>query len=91
METITQIYEQTSAPFLAVIIGVTLLVWFAPAIVAVFLNPKHAKLIAIACVPAGLSIIAWSAVMVWAVTGKVVDKYKGKITENKEEPAPISK
>lgn len=79
METITQIFEQASGPFLALIIAITLLIWFAPAIVAVFLNPKHAKLIAIACIPAGLSLIAWSAVMVWAVTGKVVDKYKGKV------------
>jgi uncharacterized membrane protein len=79
METITQIYEQTSAPFLILIVSICLLVWFAPAIVAVFLNPKHAKLIAIACIPAGFSFIAWGAVMVWAVTGKVVDKYKDKV------------
>lgn len=87
MEMITQLYEQTSAPFLAIIVTLSLLVWFAPAIVAVFLNPKHAKLIAIACVPAGLSFIAWGALMVWAVTGKVVDKYKSKVSVNKEATA----
>ena len=50
-------------------------VWFLPVILALFFNRKQVKLIAIACVPAGLSVIAWSAVLMWAVTGKAVEKY----------------
>jgi len=46
---------------------------------AMFFNPKHVKYIALACIPAGISFIAWSGVMVWAVTGKVFDKYRTKV------------
>lgn len=61
---------------MAIIGAAMLVVWFLPAMLALFFNRKHFKLILIACVPAGLSLIAWSGVMVWAVTGKVVDKYR---------------
>lgn len=50
-------------------------VWFLPAGLAMIFNRKQAKLIAVACVPAGLSVIAWSAVLVWSVTGKAMEKY----------------
>ncbi|GGW87362.1 superinfection immunity protein [Alteromonas halophila] len=50
-------------------------VWFLPAGLALLFNRKQAKLIAVACVPAGLSLVAWSALLVWSVTGRAVEKY----------------
>lgn len=82
MEKISQLFEQTSGPFLAILVVSVVALWFLPVLVAVFFNPKHVKHIAIACVPAGFSVIAWCAVMVWAFTGKVVDKYKDKLATN---------
>jgi len=73
------IYEQASALYITLIAVLVLFVWFLPAIIALFLNPKHAKYIALACIPAGLSFIAWGGVMMWALTGKVFDKYKDKV------------
>jgi hypothetical protein len=73
--------------FQMMIVGiVVLLVWFLPAILSLFFNPKHTKLIAIACVPAGLSLIAWSGIMIWALTGKVFDKFQDKIPAEKSKP-----
>ena len=70
--------ENITGPEMILIGALMLVVWFLPALLALFFNRKHVKLILIACVPAGLSLIAWSGVMVWAVTGKVVDKYRDK-------------
>ena len=70
--------SQITGPQMFLIGALVLFVWFLPAMLALVFNRKHFKLILIACVPAGLSLIAWSGVMVWAVTGKVVDKYRNK-------------
>ena len=59
-----------------------LIIWFLPAMIAFFLNRKHFKKILVACVPAGLSFIAWFALVAWAVTGKVVNKQLNKDNEN---------
>lgn len=64
--------------FMALLAMVVLIIWFLPAMLALIFNRKHAKLILLACIPAGLSFIAWGGVMVWAVTGKAVDKYANK-------------
>ena len=77
--------QQISGPHMLMIGALMVFVWFLPALLALFFNRKHFKLILIACVPAGLSLIAWSGVMVWAVTGKVVDKYRNK-TPATEQP-----
>ncbi|GAA0858979.1 superinfection immunity protein [Aliiglaciecola litoralis] len=62
-----------------IILGTALFaVWFLPAALALMFNRKHFKLILVACVPAGFSIIAWSGLMVWATTGNMLDKYKNK-------------
>lgn len=79
MDSFFAIFEQASGLQLAIIGGLVALVWFLPAILALFFNPKHFKYIALACIPAGISFIAWSGVMVWAVTGKVFDKYRTKV------------
>lgn len=51
------------------------LVWFLPAGLAYVFNRRHARLILIACVPAGFSFLAWGALLVWATTGKALEKY----------------
>lgn len=59
-----------------VFVGALLIfVWFLPVLVAFIFNRNQVKLIALACIPAGLSVIAWSALLVWAFTGKAVEKY----------------
>ncbi|USD21346.1 superinfection immunity protein [Microbulbifer variabilis] len=67
-------------------------VWFLPAIVAFFLNRKHFRKILAANVPAGLSWIAWVALLAWAVTGKLRDKdgAKGQITSGGNKEAGVS-
>ncbi|WP_444920411.1 superinfection immunity protein [Microbulbifer sp. CnH-101-G] len=55
-------------------------VWFLPAIAAFFLNRKHFRKILAANIPAGLSWIAWVALLAWAVTGKM----RGKGLEEQE-------
>ena len=52
--------------------------WFLPAFAALFFNRKHFKMILLACIPAGFSFIAWGGVLIWATTGKVVEKYSKK-------------
>lgn len=73
-ELLTQL-ENASAMQWAVVIALMLFVWFLPVLLALFFNRNQVKLIAVACVPAGFSVFAWSAVLVWSVTGKAVEKY----------------
>ena len=68
-------FEQASAFQWALVIAMVLFVWFLPVAVAAIFNRGQAKLIAIACVPAGFSLVAWSAVLVWAFTGRAVEKH----------------
>ncbi|RLV60860.1 superinfection immunity protein [Parashewanella curva] len=78
MELFNQIFNSDNY---ALIIGVSiavLVLWFLPAMLALIFNRKHFKLILLACVPAGFSVIAWSGVLVWAVSGKVVKKFAPK-------------
>jgi len=71
-------FENASAVQWAFIILLMVAVWFLPVLLAMFFNRKQVKLIAIACVPAGFSVVAWSALLVWSVTGKAVEKYLPK-------------
>lgn len=73
-EFLTQ-FENASAMQWSFVIILMIFVWFLPALLALVFNQRQAKLVAIACVPAGLSVFAWSAVLVWSVTGKAVEKY----------------
>ncbi len=78
MDFLTQFFD-TATPAQLVVIGASvLLVWFLPALVALAFNRKHFTLIALACVPAGLSVIAWSGVMIWAFTGNMVNRFNKK-------------
>lgn len=61
-----------------VLVGVCIL-WFLPAILALVFNRKQFKYILLACIPAGISFIAWGGVLVWAISGKAVAKYSTKV------------
>lgn len=58
-----------------------LAIWFLPTILAVFFNRQQLKYIAIANIPAGMSFIAWGGCIVWAVTGKLLQKKPMNATE----------
>ena len=47
-----------------------LAIYFLPSIIASFRNRRHLGKIFLANIPAGLSWIAWIALIVWAFTGK---------------------
>lgn len=53
-------------------------VWFLPSLLALVLNRQHAGKIALLNIPAGFSWIAWLALLVWAVTGKLSNKMAAK-------------
>lgn len=67
--------ENASAMQWSIVILLMAFVWFLPVLLAFLFNRRQMKLIAIACVPAGFSVFAWSAVLVWSVTGKAAEKY----------------
>ncbi|MCA0893163.1 superinfection immunity protein [Microbulbifer agarilyticus] len=81
--------EQKAQDFLALLAGLDpvqtaifvvffFAVWFLPSLLAIFFNRKHLGKIFLANVPAGLSWIAWVALLVWAVTGKLSGKLAKK-------------
>ncbi|MBA3988907.1 MAG: hypothetical protein C0463_07230 [Idiomarina sp.] len=78
MEFLNSIFVSENYAMIAIVGVIAIALWFLPAILALFFNRKHFKLILLACIPAGLSFIAWSGVMIWATTGRVVDKYSKK-------------
>ncbi len=78
MEFIDKILASDNYFFMITLAIVVLVLWFLPAMLALIFNRKHFKLILIACIPAGFSLIAWGGLMVWAVTGKAVDKYANR-------------
>jgi hypothetical protein len=55
-----------------------LTVWFLPSVLALAFNRQHVGKIALLNIPAGLSWIAWLALLVWAVTGKLSNKLAAK-------------
>ena len=81
MEFIDNIIASDNYLFLAVLAIAVVFLWFLPALLALVFNRKHFKLILIACIPAGFSLIAWGGVLVWATTGKAVDKYANRSQE----------
>lgn len=85
METLNQFiatfnssWQQADWAFLLVFGLFFLVVWFLPSLLALLLNRRHAGKIALLNVPAGFSVIAWVALCVWAVTGKLGDKLAAK-------------
>jgi len=54
----------------AVTIALVLIIWFVPAIIAIFRNRQWLRPIALLNIPAGMSWIVWTALIVWAASGK---------------------
>lgn len=81
MEIFENLLASENYVVLAIIFSLMAFLWFLPALLALFFNRKHFKLILIACIPAGFSFVAWFGVMAWALTGKAVAKYAGKYAE----------
>lgn len=81
MDALSQFFATTDPMLLMVVGALVLLTWFLPALVALVFNRKQFKLILLACVPAGFSLIAWSGVMVWALTGNMVNLFRKKAVE----------
>jgi len=69
----------------AIFIPLFLIVYFIPTILAYFFNKKHLKVIAVANVPAGFSIIIWFALIVFSITGNASDKLLEKLKLKKTE------
>lgn len=55
-----KIINEYSLIKIILIFFIILLLWFLPAIVAIFLNPKNFKKIFFACIPSGLSFVLWT-------------------------------
>ena len=81
MDALSQFFATTDPMLLMVVGALVLLTWFLPALVALVFNRKQFKLILLACLPAGFSLIAWSGVMVWALTGNMVNRFRKKAVE----------
>ncbi len=73
-----QAWQQADLVFLVGFGLLFFVVWFLPSLLALAFNRQHAAKIALLNVPAGFSWIAWVALMVWAVTGKLGDKLAEK-------------
>lgn len=78
MELIDEILMSTDYVFMSLLAIFVLVVWFLPALLSLFFNPKQFKYILLACIPAGFSFIAWGAVMAWALGGQAITKYAMK-------------
>lgn len=55
-----------------------LAVWFLPSLLALAFNRQHLGKIVLLNIPAGFSWVAWLALLVWAVTGKLSNRLAAK-------------
>jgi uncharacterized membrane protein len=77
-DTFMQAWLQADLVFLVVFGLLFVIVWFLPSLLALLFNRQHVAKIALLNIPAGFSWIAWVALVVWAVTGKLGDKLAEK-------------
>ncbi|MCD1596826.1 superinfection immunity protein [Rheinheimera aquimaris] len=75
---LTEAWQQADLLFLLGFGLLFLAVWFLPSLLALAFNRQHAGKIALLNIPAGFSWIAWVALLVWAVTGKLSNKLAAK-------------
>ncbi len=78
IETFSSAWQQADWVFLVLFGLLFFAVWFLPSLLALLFNRNHLGKIALLNVPAGFSVIAWGALIVWAVTGKLGDKLAAK-------------
>ena len=74
MTTLSGAFAKASLTQWLIFLPLFLAVYFLPSLLALAVNRRHLKLILIANIPAGFSFIAWGALIVWAVTGKMMEK-----------------
>jgi len=79
MELIDKVLVSENYVFIALVLVGVFILWFLPAMLALIFNRKQFKYIMLACIPAGISLIAWGGVLVWAISGKAVAKYASKV------------
>jgi len=82
MEILDKIFISENYGFIVIVSILAVALWFLPAFLSLFFNRKHFKIILLACIPAGFSLIAWSGVLIWATTGKVAEKYSKRTKSN---------
>ncbi|HBN88709.1 superinfection immunity protein [Rheinheimera aquimaris] len=75
---LTEAWQQADLLFLLGFGLLFLAVWFLPSLLALAFNRQHAGKIALLNIPAGFSWIAWVALLVWGVTGKLSNKLAAK-------------
>lgn len=68
--------EQASALYWVVFGVFFLVVYFLPTLLASIFNRKHLVKIAALNIPAGFSLVAWGALIAWAVTGKMGERLR---------------
>lgn len=85
METVNQFiatfssaWQQADVLFLVGFGLFFLAVWFLPSLLALAFNRQHLGKIALLNIPAGFSWVAWLALLVWAITGKLSNKLAAK-------------
>ncbi|MFT5757673.1 MAG: hypothetical protein ACI9LM_002409 [Alteromonadaceae bacterium] len=79
MDILNKVLVSENYAFIALVLVGVFILWFLPAMLALIFNRKQFKLIVLACIPAGLSFIAWGGVLVWAISGKTIAKYTSKV------------
>ena len=70
MDAIFDSYRNIPPGFLIPFIAFVVVLWFVPTLIAVFRNRANLGKIAAVNVPAGMSFVAWGALIVWAISGK---------------------
>lgn len=70
MEEIRKILETQNLITALLILSIIIFIIFIPGMVALFRNPKRAKLIFVACIPSFFSFWLWLGLLVWAISGK---------------------
>lgn len=78
MELIERVFVSDNYVIIGVAFSLAALLWFLPALLALIFNRKHFKLILFACIPAGFSLVAWSGLLIWAITGKVAETFSNR-------------
>jgi len=82
------VWHQADAGFLMIFGLFFLILYFLPTLLAIFFNPSHLSKIAVLNIPAGFSLIAWAALLVWACTGKVGEVLRQRIKRNASRNTP---
>jgi len=70
MDALLNGFRDIPPEFLIPFIVFVVVLWFVPTLIAVFRNRANLGKIAAVNVPAGMSFVAWGALIVWAISGK---------------------